>query len=171
MRTSLILLPAAAALLIGCGINKEQLRQGLESERRWTEQQQATAETEMRTALAAMRTEVETLTNTVRAELADTTRALATLNKDVDHLRSDVATIKTVAAAMQTTNAAGIKRLEQMQTLHDEFLASVDSLDAKIQLSQEKYRDIIRKRIQSLKEQYTNMNNLLRELEAGNGGK
>jgi chromosome segregation ATPase len=169
MRNAIILLPVAAALLAGCGINKEQLRQELESERRWTEQQQSQALEQVRADVAAMRGEINDLVTRVRGELSETQRSLAALTKDVEHLRSDVATIKTVAAAMQTTNQTGIERLAKMQKLHDEFLQNVGTLDQKIQVSQEKYREIIRKRIQSLKEQYTYMNTLLRELESGSG--
>ncbi len=163
----LILVPVVAALLTGCGINREQLRTELESERRWTEQQQAQTLDQLRADMAGVTESTQQLAAELRRELGAAGTSLRSLQKDVDHLTSDVATIKAVAAAMQTTNNAGIERLKNMQKLHDEFLASVDTLDQKIQVSQEKYRDIIRKRIASLKEQYTYMHNLLRELESG----
>lgn len=170
MRNALVLLPAVAAMCLGCGINQEQLRKELDSERRWTEQQQTQTLDALRLELHRVTETTDDLAARLRSEMDAVKTSVAALQKDVDHLTADIGTIKVVAAAMQTTNTEGIDRLERMQKLHDEFLASVDTLDQKIQISQEKYRDIIRKRISSLKEQYTYMSNLLRELETDKGG-
>lgn len=159
-----------AGLAAGCGITAEQLDEKLGAERRFAQQERKQFVDEVTTRVDAIDARLaETIARLEQAQ-KDLTRDVAGFVQRVAYVESDLATIKTTAIALESLRKDSEGRLAEMKALHDEFNDSVGTLDKKIQVSQEKYRDIIRKNIQSLKEQYTYFSNLLRELEQGGGG-
>lgn len=164
---TMIVLGCAAA---GCGVTEERLDEKLGAERRFAKQEQKQFEDAVTARVDALDARLADAIERLERAQKDLARDVAAFAQRVGHVESDLATIKTTAIALETLRRDSEGRLAEMKTLHDEFNSSVGTLDKKIQLSQEKYREIIRKNIQSLKEQYTYFSNLLRELEQGGGG-
>lgn len=168
MRSMTVLVLASAAA--GCGVTEERLDERLGAERRFAQQERRQFQDEVTARVDATDARLNDALAQLEQAQKDVARDVAAFAQRVGHVEADLATIKTTAIALESLRRDSEGRLAEMKALHDEFNTSVGTLDKKIQISQEKYRDIIRKNIQSLKEQYTYFSNLLRELEQGGGG-
>ena len=154
----------------GCGVTKEQLDQRISTERRWSEQERKQFKDAVDGRVTALEAKIDDALEKMQRQLQDAARDMEALGLRVKHLESSLATIQTTAIGLDSLRKDSQGRLAEMKKLHETFIASVESLDEKIQRSQKGYRDIIRKNIQALKEQYTYFTNLLRELEEGRSG-
>ena len=167
MRGVWLVVALAAA---GCGVNEEQLRRELGSIRTWAGDEARALEDRVATRLGTLEAKVEAGETRGRGDVAGLGRRLEELGKRIAALEADVAAVKSVADDVNRLRAESASRLDDMRKVYTEFTADIGKLEAKVRLTQDKYKEIIQKNIQSLKDQYTYLATLLRQIEAGGEG-